>query len=63
MAPRIGRCIYCGSTENLSKEHIVPLGLGGEDVLYDASCGWCRDATSRIESRLLKHACKGFRVE
>jgi len=34
----VGKCIYCGSTENLSKEHIVPYGLKGEFILLKASC-------------------------
>ena len=25
----IGKCVYCGSTDNLTDEHIVPPGLGG----------------------------------
>lgn len=62
MSRHIGRCAYCGSTENLSKEHIIPLGLGGEEVLYKASCGACRDETSKIEGRVLDVAWKGFRV-
>ena len=47
--PSIGECIYCGSKENLSLEHIVPEGLGGRLLLPDASCGKCRDLTSRFE--------------
>ena len=46
---RVGRCIYCGSRENLSTEHIVPRSLGGDHVLLEASCPSCRDATSRFE--------------
>ena len=62
MSRFIGHCVYCGSTDNLSKEHIVPLGLGGSDALFKASCGVCRDATSKIEGRVLNVAWKGFRV-
>ena len=25
----VGYCIYCGDSNELSREHIVPLGLGG----------------------------------
>jgi len=35
---RIGKCIYCGSTEALSDEHIIPLGLNGAWILEQASC-------------------------
>jgi 5-methylcytosine-specific restriction endonuclease McrA len=37
----IGICIYCGSTNNLSDEHVLPYGLGG-DLMWErfalASC-------------------------
>lgn len=46
----IGRCIYCGSTENLSDEHIVPYGLNGKFLLLKASCKSCRDTTSLFET-------------
>src|SRR4030042_1612129 len=45
----VGRCIYCGSTENLSKEHIVPYGLNGEFLLLKASCQSCGKITSFFE--------------
>src|ERR1039458_9151362 len=36
---KIGRCIYCGTTEGrLSDEHVTPYGLSGRLVLVDASC-------------------------
>ncbi len=54
---KIGRCIYCGSKdEPLSREHIVPEGLNGEWTLGKASCGLCRDITSRFEVDLLRRA-------
>ena len=31
-----GECIYCGSTEELTDEHIVPLSLGRVDKMIDA---------------------------
>ena len=45
----IGRCIYCGSTEDLTKEHIVPYGLHGELLLLKASCQSCQQITSLFE--------------
>ena len=43
----IGRCIYCGSTENLTNEHIVPRGLKG-------SCQACAEITSGFEKSVLR---------
>lgn len=46
----VWECIYCGATpENLGKEHIVPLGLGGTLILPRSSCRDCEVATSRFE--------------
>jgi hypothetical protein len=45
----IGRCIYCGSTDDLSDEHIIPYGLGATWVLRKASCKRHRDITSKFE--------------
>jgi hypothetical protein len=50
----VGRCIYCGSVEGLSDEHVIPYGLGGQWKLLDASCRKCADVTSAIEGRVLR---------
>jgi hypothetical protein len=53
----VGQCIYCGvdaSTESLSDEHIIPLGLGGYNVLPDASCERCRKITGGFEGFCLQ---------
>jgi HNH endonuclease len=50
----IGHCIYCGKREGLSDEHVIPYGLGGDLVLYQASCQACADITSSLEMRLLR---------
>ncbi|MBR1189214.1 HNH endonuclease [Bradyrhizobium sp. AUGA SZCCT0160] len=53
--PRVGRCIYCGATryseerERLGDEHIVPLALGGEDILPQAACGKCEGKLNSYE--------------
>lgn len=45
--PAIGQCIYCGATElksgarRFTDEHIIPLVLGGNLVLPQASCPDC----------------------
>ena len=50
----VGHCIYCGSTHQLSDEHIIPLGLGGRLVLPLASCSPCSTKTSKIERTCLR---------
>jgi hypothetical protein len=50
----VGACIYCGSTEDLSDEHLIPLALEGPFVLDRASCGACAKLTGRFEGELLR---------
>jgi hypothetical protein len=52
----VGECIYCGSKTNLTKEHIVPYGLGcpQEWILYEGSCQECAKITSACERNVLK---------
>lgn len=45
-------CIYCGITENLSKEHILAYSLGGTTTLRSASCQHHRDLTSAFELKV-----------
>lgn len=45
----VGHCIYCGASEDLRDEHIVPYGLGGNLILPKSSCGVCADITSKFE--------------
>jgi hypothetical protein len=46
----VGRCIYCGTTAHpLTKEHVIPYGLGGTMVLRNACCEKCRIETSKCE--------------
>jgi hypothetical protein len=61
--PRVGKCIYCGSTEDLSDEHIIPEGLHGDWVLPDASCEPCRIETGKFEQRVLRGPLWPPRVE
>ncbi len=52
----VWKCIYCGSREGvLSKEHIVPFGLGGDRILPRASCEDCREKTRKIEEFCLRN--------
>jgi HNH endonuclease len=50
----IGACIYCGSLENLTEEHIIPYGLGGNLSLKKASCSNCAKITGKLEQTLLR---------
>lgn len=55
-AMRVGECIYCGSKTNLTKEHIMPYGLGcpPEWILYEGTCQECAKITSACERDVLK---------
>jgi len=61
-APSAGLCIYCGRTEALTDEHVVPFGLGGNLVLPDASCSECNKLTSAFERRVLRGFMEDARV-
>jgi hypothetical protein len=50
----IGKCIYCGSADNLTDEHIVPRGLGGPWKLLSASCNECAKITSGFERDVVR---------
>lgn len=58
----IGRCIYCRSDENLTREHVIPVGLNGEFVLGKATCENCRKKTEDIERRVLRTSMRGMRI-
>jgi hypothetical protein len=52
------RCLYCAETENLSEEHIIPLGFGGELIVPRASCKAHQKATCKVEDFVLrKYLC------
>lgn len=50
----VGRCIYCGTTDTLEKEHILPFGLSGTALLLKASCRSCASITGATEQALLR---------
>jgi hypothetical protein len=59
----VGRCIYCDSSSRvLTREHIVPYGLGGDKTLLDAVCKPCAAATTSIEGYFLNNFLKGPRA-
>lgn len=50
----VRRCIYCQFAGELTREHIVPSGLGGDWVLPKASCRDCAEITGRFERNVLR---------
>jgi hypothetical protein len=48
----VGKCIYCGATEDLQDEHVIPYGLSGRWKLRKASCKEHHEITSAIEGRV-----------
>jgi len=60
--PRVGKCIYCDSADNLTDEHVLPLGLSGTAVLPDASCKECAKITGRFEQDVLRGPMQQVRV-
>jgi len=52
--PPVGQCIYCGSKENLEKEHIIPYALGGTTILPLSTCRNCAKITGHFEQEVLR---------
>jgi len=57
-----GKCIYCGSTGNLAREHIMAHGLGGGLILLKASCFRCEKVTGKIENTCLHEMFLAYRT-
>ena len=60
----VGQCIYCRSVfrgKELSREHIIPEGLGGRRILPKASCRKCATITSKFERLCLQEMLNGPR--
>jgi hypothetical protein len=47
-------CIYCGSTAQLSREHILAYALGGTTTILRGSCEECRKITHKFETAVLR---------
>jgi hypothetical protein len=58
----VGHCIYCGSLDNLTKEHIIPSGAGGKYTLVDGPCDACAKITTKFEQDCLKRWFGPMRV-
>lgn len=50
---KAGFCIYCRSTNQLSREHVVPYALGGTLTITEGSCEVCRKKTQEFENDVL----------
>jgi hypothetical protein len=58
-----GLCIYCGRTGlKLTDEHVLPLALGGQHVLCQASCLDCADITKRFEQDVARELWGDARI-
>ena len=62
---RVGQCMYCGKSLQLTKEHILPLALAGNAlILHQASCKRCAGIINKdIEGPLLGGTLKNFRIK
>jgi hypothetical protein len=58
----VGRCIYCGSSDSLTDEHIFPKFLWGTAILPKASCEACRRLTSEFELTCARFILGRFRI-
>jgi hypothetical protein len=59
----IGQCVYCGSKENLSREHVVPRGMGGTITLPKGSCARCAKITHAFETECMRTTLLRERVK
>ena len=50
----VGQCIYCGSTKQLTREHIIPHSAGGRWVLPESSCKSCATITGKFEGEVAR---------
>jgi HNH endonuclease len=59
----IGKCIYCERTDNLTREHVVPRGMGGTITLPKGSCKTCAEITKKIETACMRKTLIHVRVK
>src|SRR5689334_18494616 len=57
----VGRCIYCGTGDDLTDEHVIAFGLKGHLLLPKASCRKCARITGWVEQQCLRHMLGPFR--
>jgi len=58
----VGCCIYCGTTHELTDEHVIPLALAGNIILTNSSCHKCASITSDFERKVLRGFMLNARV-
>jgi hypothetical protein len=56
------QCIYCATTSDLRREHIIPFGLGGFATIPKGSCGGCAKITADFERLVLRGPMRAVRV-
>ena len=59
---KMKRCRYCRATENLTKDHIVPLIQGGKDEIKNLQvlCKRCNEMKSGLSHKQLRNLWKFF---
>lgn len=50
----VGKCIYCGSVNGLTNEHIIPKALNGTIILPKSICHACATITTKFEQSITK---------
>lgn len=60
--PPVGKCIYCGNTRNLQREHIIPYALGSNAFLPKGTCQNCAKITGYFEQEVLRGSMWAVRV-
>lgn len=58
----VNKCIYCGSSANLSDEHTFPFSLWGDRKLIRGSCDVCAKITSGLELHVARELLLHVRV-
>lgn len=53
--PSLGYCVFCGSTNNLTDEHIIPEFFGSGLYIKKSCCSTCQKITSRLESSIVSN--------
>lgn len=53
---QLNECMYCGSLkdQDLTDEHIIPFGMGGDLIFRKSSCKDCARKTSQDEMKVLR---------
>ncbi len=50
--PSLGYCVFCGSRDNLTDEHIIPEFFGSGLKIIKSCCSTCQKNTSKFESSI-----------